>query len=99
MSKYTYQLEPHDIHELKHREIRKSSKGNVHHRNVIGTIEEFAFSDYDCCKICTCDTNRKAHIECTILRRSVKLGDFTNVKVVLRGEEVYLVKKSSWDKA
>ena len=92
-----YKLEPHDIRELKTRAKRKKPNKHVH-RDVISIIEEFVTNNYDCCRVCICDTDRKAHIETTILRRSVKSLNYENqVKVVLRGEEVYLVKKSRWE--
>ena len=91
-----YRLEPHDIRELKTRAKRTTPNRHVN-RDVIRIIEEFVESGYDCCRVCFCDTDRQAHIECTILRRSVKLGNYDNVKVVLRKSEVYLVKKDKWE--
>lgn len=47
-------------------------------------------------KFFTGSDDRKAHIECTILRRSISsLG--ANVRVVLRGNNVFLVRKNVWD--
>lgn len=93
-----YKLEPYDINKLKEMRVRKSSY-NCTPRNGIGIIEEFVNSGTDCCRVCICDTDRKAHVECTILRRSVQIGNYSNtVRVVLRGEGVYLVKKDKWEK-
>lgn len=93
-----YKLEPYDINELKRKAIR-TVPYNCTPRNCIGIIEEFVNSGNDCCRVCTCDTDRKAHVECTILRRSVQIGNYSNtVRVVLRGENVYLVKKDKWEK-
>ena len=92
-----YKLEPYDIKELKRKEKRTKPNGHVK-RDVTAIVEEFLVSEHDCCRVCICDNDRKAHIECTILRRTVKLGGYDeNIKVVLRGESVYLVKKSKWE--
>lgn len=93
-----FKLEPFDIYELKHMDKRCMPKKNTYNRDVVGVLEEFLKSDYDCCKVISCDTDRKAHIECTILRRSISQQGFTNsIRAVLRGECVYLVKKSKWE--
>ena len=91
-----YKLEPCDINEVKHIEYRKSSKGCIR-RDINATIEDFITSGHDCCRVCIAEDDRKAHFECTVLRRSVKLFNYDNVKVVLRGECVYLVKKDKWE--
>ena len=90
-------LEPYDIHELmrKHKRKRKSNKC-IHQRDCVGVIEEFLESDYDCCKVFTGVDGRKAHIEGTILRRSVKIIG-ANVRVIQRGNDVFLVRKDLWD--
>lgn len=92
-----YKLEPYDIEELKNKPRRIIHRG-VTKRDTIGIVEKFVEDGYICCKVCTCEDNRKAHIENTILRRSVKLRNYENtVKVVLRGNDVFLVKKSAWE--
>ena len=92
-----YKLEPYDIEELKNKPKRRIPHG-VTPRDAIGLVEKFVGDGYICCKVCTCEDNRKAHIESTILRRSVKLRNYENtVKVVLRGNDVFLVKKSAWE--
>ena len=92
-----YELEPYDIEELKNKPKRRIHYG-VTRRDAIGLVEKFVDDGYICCKVCTCDDNRKAHIESTILRRSVTLCNYENtVKVVLRGNDVFLVKKSAWE--
>lgn len=92
-----YKLEPFDINELKNMENRRSSKYCTV-RNVRGIIEEFVESEHDCCRVCFCDNDRKAHVEVTILRRSIKMAGYEReVKVVLRGECVYLVKRNKWN--
>lgn len=88
-------LEPYDIMKLKNIPRRKSGKYTIKNDNI-GFIEKFVESDYDCCKVFTGSDDRKAHIECTILRRSISsLG--VNVRVVLRGNNVFLVRKNVWD--
>lgn len=88
-------LEPYDIMKLKNMPRRKSGKYTIKNDNI-GFIEKFVESDYDCCKVFTGSDDRKAHIECTILRRSISsLG--ANVRVVLRGNNVFLVRKNVWD--
>lgn len=88
-------MEPYDIMKLKNIPKRKSGKYAIQN-DCIGFIEKFVESDYDCCKVFTGSDDRKAHIECTILRRSVSsLG--ANVRVVLRGNNVFLVRKDLWD--
>lgn len=92
-----YKLEPCDINEVKSVLIRKAPKHRPN-RDGIGLINEFADSDYDCCKVCHCGDNRKAHIEVTILRRSIKSsGHYHSVRVIQRGDCVYLVKRNKWD--
>lgn len=93
----SYKLEPYDINKLKRKEKRKAPHKYAR-RDVVSIIEEFMVSGYDCCRVCFCENDRKAHFECTILRRSVKTNGYDNsVKVVLRGEGVYLVKKDKWE--
>ena len=88
-------LEPYDIMKLKNIPRRKSGKYTIKNDHI-GFIEKFVESDYDCCKVFTGSDDRKAHIECTILRRSISsLG--VNVRVVLRGNNVFLVRKNVWD--
>lgn len=88
-------LEPYDIMKLKNIPRKKSGKYTIKN-DCIFFIEKFVESDYDCCKVFTGADNRKAHIECTILRRSVSsIG--ANVRVVLRGNNVFLVRKNVWD--
>lgn len=88
-------LEPYDIMKLKNIPRRKIGKYTIKNDNI-GFIEKFVESDYDCCKVFTGSDDRKAHIECTILRRSISsLG--ANVRVVLRGNNVFLVRKNVWD--
>lgn len=88
-------LEPYDIMKLKNIPRRKGGKYTIKNDNI-GFIEKFVESDYDCCKVFTGSDDRKAHIECTILRRSISsLG--ANVRVVLRGNNVFLVRKNVWD--
>lgn len=88
-------MEPYDIMKLKNIPRRKTGKYTVTN-DCIGFIEKFVESDYDCCKVFTGSDDRKAHIECTILRRSISsLG--ANVRVVLRGNNVFLVRKNVWD--
>lgn len=88
-------MEPYDIMKLKNIPRRKSGKYTIQNDNIF-FIEKFVESDYDCCKVFTGSDNRKAHIECTILRRSVNaIG--ANVRVVLRGNNVFLVRKNVWD--
>lgn len=88
-------MEPYDISKLENIPRRKTGKYTVKN-DCIGFIEKFVESDYDCCKVFTGSDDRKAHIECTILRRSVSsIG--ANVRVVLRGNNVFLVRKNVWD--
>lgn len=88
-------MEPYDISKLENIPKRKTGKYTVKD-DCIGFIEKFVESGYDCCKVFTGADNRKAHIECTILRRSVNaIG--ANVRVVLRGNNVFLVRKNVWD--
>lgn len=88
-------MEPYDISKLENIPRRKTGKYTVKN-DCIGFIEKFVESDYDCCKVFTGSDGRKAHIECTILRRSISsLG--ANVRVVLRGNNVFLVRKNVWD--
>ena len=91
-----FKLVPFDIYELKTMKIRRAVTGYTP-RNIIKLIEEFVEMDCDCCKVNSYDSNRKAHTECTILRRTVDYGGFDNVKVILRGNSVYLVRKDRWD--
>lgn len=91
-----YKLEEYDINALRRQSTRKSTAKQVQ-RDIIGIIEEFIAGNYDCCRVCVCDNDRKAHFECTILRRTVKVHNYENVKVVLRGDKVYLVKKNKWE--
>lgn len=88
-------MEPYDIMKLKNIPKRKSGKYAIQN-DCIGFIEKFVESDYDCCKVFTGSDDRKAHIECTILRRSVNILG-ANVRVVLRGNNVFLVRKNVWD--
>lgn len=92
-------LEPCDIKDVKNKKVRRDPVGRRTYRNVAGIIEEFIESGHDCCKVCFCDSGRMAHIEVTILRRSVQsCGCARNkIKVVLRGSEVYLVRKDKWE--
>lgn len=92
-----YKLEPYDINKLKQKKKRKNPNRYIK-RDITAAVEEFVISEYDCCRIFNCDTAREAHIECTIIRRTVQLGNFDNIKVVVRGEDVYLVKKDKWEK-
>lgn len=93
-----FKLEPFDINELKNMKKRICSGRGVR-RDVCSIIEEFAESEHDCCKVCSCDSDRKAHVEVTILRRSVEIAGYKKeIKVILRGEDVYLVKKNKWEK-
>lgn len=88
-------MEPYDISKLENIPRRKTGKYTAKN-DCIGFIEKFVESDYDCCKVFTGSDDRKAHIECTILRRSVSsIG--ANVRVVLRGNNVFLVRKNVWD--
>lgn len=88
-------MEPYDIMELLHIPKRKDNK-SISKRDCVTFIEQFVMSSNDCCKVFTGTDNRKAHIECTILRRSVKASGL-NVSVVLRGKDVFLVRKKLWD--
>ena len=88
-------MEPYDISKLENIPRRKTGKYTIKN-DCIGFIEKFVESDYDCCKVFTGSDGRKAHIECTILRRSVSLSG-ANVRVVLRGNNVFLVRKNVWD--
>lgn len=88
-------MEPYDIMKLKNIPKQKSCKGTIKNDHIC-FIEKFIESDYDCCKVFTGSDGRKAHIECTILRRSVSLSG-ANVRVVLRGNNVFLVRKNVWD--
>lgn len=92
-----FKLVPFDIYELKTMKIRRDPGAGYTRRNIIKLIEEFVEMDCDCCKVYSCDVERKAHIECTILRRTVDYGGFDNVKVILRGKNVFLVRKDRWD--
>lgn len=92
-----YKLEPFDINTLKEIDKRKKP-GKYIRRHVIEIIDEFVAGNYDCCKVCSCENDRKAHVEVTVLRRSVKSSGHNNVKVVLRGNNVYLVKKDRWER-
>ena len=92
-----FKLIPFDICELKTMKIRRGAGTGYTPRNIIKLIEEFVEMDCDCCKVNSYDSNRKAHIECTILRRTVDYGGFDNVKVILRGKNVFLVRKDRWD--
>lgn len=91
----TYSLVPFDINELKSMRTRRKPAGRDY-RHVCELVDEFVEHNYECCRICTCDDNRKAHIESTILRRSVDFRGYKNVRVVLRGNSVYLVKRDRW---
>ena len=88
-------MEPYDIHELMRKHKRKSS-GHAPKRDCIGFIENFVESDYDCCKVFTGTNDSEAHIECAILCRSVKIIG-ANVRVIQRGNDVFLVRKDLWD--
>lgn len=88
-------MEPYDISKLENIPRRKTGKYTVKD-DCIGFIEKFVESGYDCCKVFTATDDRKAHIECTILRRSVNILG-ANVRVVLRGNKVFLVKKDLWN--
>lgn len=88
-------MEPYDISKLENIPRRKTGKCTVKN-DCIGFIEKFVESDYDCCKVFTAADNSKAHIECTILRRSINVIG-ANVRVVLRGNNVFLVRKNVWD--
>lgn len=88
-----FKLEPFDINELKNMDKRK--------RDIRSIIVEFAEGDYDCCRVCSCSyvNDRKSHFEVAILRRSVEMAGYEKeIKVLLRGESVYLVKKNKWEK-
>ena len=87
-----YSLVPFDINELKSMKTRRKPSCSVY-RHVCEIVDEFVEHNYECCRICTCDDARKAHIENTILRRSVNSRWYKNVRVVLRGNSVYLVKR------
>lgn len=92
-----YKLVEYDIHKLKNMKYRRSSKNHTN-RNVIGIIAKFVDLNYDCCELCICDDRKTAHIEHTIVRRSVKLGGYdARVRVVLRGNKIFLVNKHKWD--
>lgn len=93
--KAVYSLEPFNINELKSMETRRKPVDRDF-RHVCELIDEFVENDYECCKVCTCDDNYKAHIESTVLRRSVDIRGYKNVRVVLRGNSVYLVKRNLW---
>ena len=74
----------------------KKKLGNLRARgcksNIFSILEEFANSDLDCVKIE--GWTQKNAIGCqTSFIRSIKHYNMTNIRVVKRGEEVYLVKK------
>lgn len=91
-----YKLEPYDIYKLKNDPIKKPRSKSIT-RNVVGVVEEFVNNNYDCCLVCECENGTQSHIEVTIINRVLKRENYINVKAVVRGSRVYLVKKSAWE--
>lgn len=91
-------LEPYDIRKL-WEHPRSRAVGGYKRRNFREVIEEFANSQYDCCKIYSTDDHAKANTIAINIRKSIKRFDYKNtVKAVERGNDVFLVKKSAWEK-
>lgn len=91
-------LEPYDIMQLW--ELPRSrAVGGHKRRNFREVIEEFVNSQHDCCKIYSAGDYAKANTITMNLRESIKRLDYKNtVIVVVRGTNVFLVKKSAWEK-
>ena len=91
-------LEPYDIRKLWGHPISRSD-GGYKRRNFRKVLEDFVNSQHDCCKIYSGDDYAKANIMAVSLRDSIKRFDYKNtVKVVVRGNNVFLVKKRAWEK-
>ena len=91
-------LEPYDVEKLKKRPKKKHIKGYVK-RNTKAIVEEFADSEYDCCKVCTCKDNMEAHMDSANIRDAIKRCGYENkIKIVVRHTELFLVKKNAWEK-
>lgn len=92
-----YKLEPYDIEKLKRMPKKKSVKGYTK-RNIKAIVEEFADSNYDCCRIYVSKDNMDAHVVASNIRDAIRRCDYVNkIKVVIRHEEIFLVKKSAWE--
>lgn len=91
-----YTLEPYDIKELKRKQVRRSSKG-VEQSNASKILEQFAESSMDCCRIYKNDNLMITHHYRTSIMKSIdRFGLKNTVRVVQRGAELFLVKKSKW---
>ena len=92
-----YKLEKFDIYELKNMPTGKGIPTGSVKRNVAEMLEEFINGNHDCCKLCTCEDGRKAHIEYANLHTAMTRAKLTNIRIVIRGCSVYLVKKDKWE--
>ena len=91
-------LEPYDIMQL-WEHPRSRSAGGYKRRNFSEVLEEFVNSQHDCCKMYSNDNCEKVNIVSRNFRDSIRRFDYKNtVKVVARGTDVFLVKKSAWEK-
>ena len=91
-------LEPYDIEKLWEMPLHKAKRGYTK-RNFREIIEEFINSPCDCCKIHAGNDYLTAYTIGINFRDSVRRFDYGNtVKVVQRDMEVFLVKKSAWEK-
>lgn len=91
-------LEPYDIRKL-WENPRSRSDGGYKRQNFRGILEDFVNSQHDCCKIYSGNDYAKANIMAVSLRDSIKRFDYKNtVMVVVRGNNVFLVKKRAWEK-
>lgn len=91
-------LEPYDIRKL-WENPRSRSDGGYKRQNFRGILEVFVNSQHDCCKIYSGNDYAKANIMAVSLRDSIKRFDYKNTgMVVVRGNNVFLVKKRAWEK-
>ena len=92
----TLKLETYDIYQLRDKvKQRKSEKSEK--RNIVELIENFIDSECNCCRVCSCDDSKQALMESSGLRRTIRNEGFRNVITILRGTEVFLVKKDRWE--
>ena len=90
-------LEPYDIEKLKRMPKKKSVKGYTKRDNK-AIVEEFSNSNYDCCRIYVSKDNMDAHVVSSNIRDAIRRCDYINIiKVIIRHEEIFLVKKSAWE--
>lgn len=91
-----YNLQPYDINLLKSQETTRRPKKYIKN-DIIKLLDEFIDRGYECCLICTCVDNDQAHVKATIIRRTILIQGYHNIKVIRRKTKVYIVKKNKWE--